>query len=119
MVRQPLPWWLVPLLVAAPVALMQAAPLGAADGKHPNIVIILSDDIGYGDLGCYGATKVKTPNLDRLAPQGTRFAHAHAPSAMCSPTRYALPTGGYAWRNPAPNRGLLSGEEPLSIKPGR
>src|SRR5262245_20823052 len=65
----------------------------ADPARPPNVVVILADDIGYGDLGCYGATRVRTPNLDRLAAAGTRFTDAHAPSAVCTPTRYALLTG--------------------------
>ncbi|MGL4555510.1 MAG: sulfatase family protein [Gemmataceae bacterium] len=84
----------------------------------PNVVVILADDVGYGDLGCYGATKVKTPNLDALAAKGLRFTDAHSPSSMCSPTRYALLTGRYAWRNPPTARGVLSGLAPLCIEPG-
>src|SRR5437763_6474583 len=85
--------------------------------KRPNIVFILADDIGYGDLGCYGATKIKTPNLDKLAAQGMRFTDAHTPAAVCTPTRYALMTGQYAWRHPPGSR-ILSGVAPLSIRPG-
>ena len=57
-----------------------------------------SSDLGYGDVGCYGATALKTPNLDRLAKQGLRFTDAHATSATCTPSRYSLLTGEYAWR---------------------
>jgi arylsulfatase A-like enzyme len=90
-------------------------PLNAAEPKRPpNIVVILADDIGYGDLGCYGSTKVKTPNLDKLATQGVRFTDAHSPAAVCTPTRYALLTGQYAWRH-APGSRILSGVAPLSI----
>ena len=69
-----------------------AAPLltglpAAAAAKRPNIVVILADDLGYGDLGCYGATRVRTPNLDRLAAQGLRFTDAHSSSATCTPSR--------------------------------
>ena len=104
-------------LVAA-VLLFLPLPAGAAEPvRRPNIVIILADDIGYGDLGCYGATRVKTPNLDKLAAQGMRFTDAHAPSAVCTPTRYALMTGQYAWRHPPGSR-ILSGVAPLCIKPG-
>ncbi len=85
---------------------------------RPNIIVILADDIGYGDLGCYGATKVKTPNLDRLARGGMRFTDAHSPSAVCTPTRYALLTGQYAWRH-QPGSQILSGIAPLSIPNGR
>src|SRR5438477_371664 len=68
----------------------------AADARKPNIVFILADDIGYGDLSCYGATLVSTPNIDRLAKAGRRFTDAHSPAATCTPTRYALMTGRYA-----------------------
>ena len=93
-----------------------AAP--APTPLRPNIVVILADDIGYGDLGCYGATRVKTPNLDRLARGGMRFTDAHAPSAVCTPTRYALMTGQYAWRHP-PGAQILSGVAPLCIPKDR
>jgi arylsulfatase A len=69
----------------------------AAD-QRPNIVLILADDLGYGDVGCYGATKVKTPNIDRLASEGRRFTDAHSASAVCTPSRYGLLTGQYPFR---------------------
>ena len=109
--------WLSVFLRSALTALLLApfATLHAADAPKPkpNIVVILADDLGYGDLGCYGATKVKTPNIDRLASAGMRFTDAHSPSAVCSPTRYGLLTGRYAWRTRLksgvcqPNDGLL------------
>ena len=64
----------------------------------PNIVLIFADDLGYGDLSCYGATKVKTPNIDKLASEGRRFTDAHSASAVCTPSRYALITGEYPHR---------------------
>ncbi len=64
----------------------------------PNIVLINADDLGYGDLGCYGATHVRTPNIDRLAREGRRFTDAHTASAVCSPSRYGLLTGRYPLR---------------------
>ena len=64
----------------------------------PNIVLIFADDLGYGDVGCYGATKVKTPNIDQLAKQGRIFTDAHSASAVCTPSRYALITGDYPFR---------------------
>jgi arylsulfatase A-like enzyme len=82
----------------------------------PNIVFILADDIGYGDFACYGATRVKTPNVDRVAREGVRFTDAHATGSVCTPTRYAFITGQYAWRNPA-GASILSGEAPLTIDP--
>jgi arylsulfatase A-like enzyme len=81
---------------AAALALPRA---GRAAGKSkPNIVFIYADDVGYGDLSCYGATRVKTPNLDKLAGGGLRLTDAHAGSATCTPSRYSLLTGEYAWR---------------------
>jgi hypothetical protein len=56
----------------------------------PNIILINADDLGYGDVGCYGATKVQTPNIDRIAKEGRRFTDAHSSSAVCSPSRYGL-----------------------------
>lgn len=106
--------WAAGRTATAPARAAQASAPAAA--RLPNIVFILADDIGYGDLGCYGATKVKTPNCDRLAAEGVRFTDAHSPSSMCSPTRYAFLTGQYAWRNPAVARGVLSGVSPLSIR---
>ncbi len=85
--------------------------------KTPNIIFILADDIGYGDLSCYGAKKVKTPNLDRLAAKGIRFTDGYAPSATCTPTRYAVLTGQYAWRKKGTN--ILPGNANLIIEPGR
>ena len=74
-------------------------PLHAAEPSKPNIVYILADDLGYGDPGCYNPkSKIPTPNMDRLATEGVRFTDAHSPSAVCTPTRYALLTGRYAWR---------------------
>jgi arylsulfatase A len=64
----------------------------------PNIIVIYTDDLGYGDVGCYGATKVRTPNIDRIAREGRRFTDAHSVSAVCTPSRYALLTGEYPFR---------------------
>lgn len=66
--------------------------------KTPNVVIIFADDLGYGDLGCYGATKLKTPHIDKLASEGMLFTDAHSASAVCTPSRYALLTGQYPFR---------------------
>jgi arylsulfatase A-like enzyme len=84
---------------------------------NPNIIFILADDIGYGDLGCYGATKIQTPHCDRLAREGLRFTDAHAPAAVCTPTRYAFMTGEYAWRKKG--TGILPGTAGLIVDPGR
>ncbi len=79
----------------------------------PNIIIIYADDLGYGDLSSYGATELKTPNMDKLANQGVRFTNGYASSATCTPSRYALLTGTYPWRNK--NAKILSGMAPLLI----
>jgi arylsulfatase A len=89
------------VLVAAAVLLsISAVSTAALAADRPNIVYILADDLGYGDLGCYNKdSKIPTPNLDRLASAGIRFTDAHAPSSVCTPTRYALLTGRYSWRS--------------------
>jgi len=89
--------------------------LGASrgSGSPPNIVLIYADDVGYGDVGCYGASRVNTPNIDSLAAQGLRFTDAHATSATCTPSRYSLLTGQYAWRKQG--TGILPGDAPLII----
>ncbi|MCM8541014.1 MAG: arylsulfatase, partial [Lentisphaeraceae bacterium] len=66
--------------------------------EKPNIVLIYADDLGYGDVSCYGATKLKTPHIDKLAAEGRRFTDAHSPSAVCTPSRYGLITGRYPFR---------------------
>ena len=77
-----------------------AAPRADGSQVKPNIVYILADDLGYGDVGCYNAaSKIPTPNLDRLANAGIRFTDAHASDAVCSPTRYGLLTGRYCFRS--------------------
>jgi len=91
----------------------------APSPTKPNIVIILADDLGYGDLGCYGATKIKTPNIDRLAAEGLRFTRGYAPSSTCTPSRFSLMTGEYAWRRKDRKNSILDGDAPLCIEPGR
>ena len=90
-------------LLLAPTVVLHAADAPS----RPNIVIIYADDLGYGDVGCYGATKVKTPNIDRLAAQGLRFTDAHSSASTCTPSRYSLMTGEYAWRRKG--TGILPG----------
>lgn len=81
--------------------------------QKPNVVFIYADDLGYGDVSCYGATKINTPNLDNLAKQGIRFTNAHATSATCTPSRYAMMTGQYPWRKSG--TGILPGDAALII----
>jgi arylsulfatase A-like enzyme len=86
---------------------------------RPNIVLILADDLGYGDPGCYNkASLIPTPNIDRLATQGMRFTDAHSPSSVCTPTRYGILTGRYCWRTRL-KQSVLFGYDPLLIEPGR
>jgi arylsulfatase A-like enzyme len=89
--------WVAGLLCLVAAAHGAAAPLRS---PSPNIVVILADDLGYGDVCSYNAqSKIPTPNLDRLAAEGMRFTDAHAPDAVCTPTRYGLLTGRYAFRS--------------------
>lgn len=81
--------------------------------QQPNIILIYADDLGYGDVSCYGATQVKTPNIDKLAAQGLRFTHAYATSATCTPSRFSLLTGKYAWRKQG--TGIAPGDAALLI----
>ncbi len=96
---------------------MAASQLSAQARQKPNIVLIYADDVGYGDLSCYGASRVRTPNLDRLAGGGVRFTNAHSTSATCTPSRYSLLTGEYAWRKRG--TGVLPGDANLVIEPER
>ncbi len=78
---------------------MVAAANASADRTRPNVIYILADDLGYGDVRAFNPKgQIATPNIDRLAGQGMRFVDAHSPSAVCTPTRYGLLTGRYAWR---------------------
>lgn len=91
----------------------QKATKEKASAQAPNIVIVYADDLGYGELGAYGATVLETPNLDRLANGGTRFTNGYASSATCTPSRFALLTGVYPWRNTEAK--ILPGTAPLII----
>src|SRR3990170_8168313 len=108
--------WLLALLCLPSLPAVAQPPLSA---RPPNIVIILADDLGYGDLRSYNAdSRIPTRHLDRLAAEGMRFTDAHSPSGVCTPTRYGLLTGRYAWRTSL-KRGVLNGYSPLLIEPGR
>lgn len=86
--------------------------------EKPNIVLILADDLGYGDLSCYGATKILTPVIDQLAAEGMKFTNAYVASSLCSPSRYSIMTGRYPWRTRLEFGVLKNYEQPL-IEPGR
>jgi len=85
----------LPLFLA--VGLCLVLPIVAEDRK-PNVIVIMADDLGYGDLSCYGATTFKTPHIDRLAEEGRRFTNAYCTASTCTPTRYSFLTGTYAFR---------------------
>ncbi len=88
-------------------------PQDVKENNTPNIIFIYADDLGYGDLSAYGATEINTPNMDMLAIGGVMFTNGYASSATCSPSRYALLTGTYPWRNK--NAKILPGTAPLLI----
>lgn len=96
-------------------AAMGAKKAKASNQQKPNVIIILADDLGYGDLGCYGAKNVETPNVDKLAKQGIRFTDAHAIASTSTPSRYSLLTGEYAWRKPGTD--VAPGDAGMIIKP--
>ena len=99
-------------------ALGQQSGVSQPGRDRPNIVLILADDLGYGDLSCYGAKKVQTPIIDSFAKSGVLFTDAHAPSAVCTPSRYSILTGRYCWRTQLKND-CLFGHDPLLIEEGR
>lgn len=102
------------------IGLLSAAALslpGCKSNDKPNIIIIYADDLGYGDVSCYGSSTISTPNIDRLASQGLRFTNAHCTSASSTPSRYSLLTGEYAWRRQG--TGIATGDASAIIKPGR
>lgn len=96
--------------VGAPVE----SPNTEGSGK-PNVIIILADDLGYGDLECYGAKNVETPNVNRLAKEGTRFTNVHAVASTSTPSRYSLLTGEYSWRRP--DTDVAPGNAGMIIRP--
>jgi len=100
-------------LAAALWLLACSSILGAAD--KPNIIVIYADDVGYGDIGCYGSEAIDTPNLNALAAKGMRFTSAYASASTCTPSRYSLLTGEYAFRNKSAK--ILEGNAPLIIDP--
>ena len=101
-------------IIAAVIATLLGSTLWAAP---PNIIVIYADDIGYGDLGCYGGTGAKTPHVDRLAREGRRFTSGYCTSATCTPSRYSMLTGEYAFRRKG--TGILPGDAALIVEPGR
>ncbi|NQY36971.1 MAG: arylsulfatase [Alteromonadaceae bacterium] len=108
----------IPLLIGCNKSLTESDSVNNSaidsENKKPNIVILYVDDLGYGDLSSYGMKSINTPNVDKLAAEGIRFTDAHSSAATCTPSRYSLLTGQYAFRN---NAAILPGDAPLIIDP--
>jgi arylsulfatase A len=103
----------------AAFGLAAAHPADSAAARPPNIVYVLADDLGWGDLGCYNPdSAIPTPHANRFASQGVRFTDMHSPSSVCTPTRYGILTGRYCWRSRL-KQGVLQGYAPSLIEPGR
>ena len=105
------------LLVLAPLLAGAASQPPAAAARPPNVIVILADDLGYGDVSAYGQGKIKTPAIDTLARDGVRMTDAYSAAATCTPSRYALMTGEYPWRKPG--TGILPGDAAMIISPAR
>jgi len=97
----------------ASALVLQVLALYAQAKQRPNIVLIYTDDVGYGDIGANGATMIKTPNIDKIAREGLRFTNAHTSSSTCTPSRFSLMTGKYAWRKEGTN--IAPGDAALII----
>jgi arylsulfatase A-like enzyme len=104
-------------LAVIPIGLSCQNAFGQNLSEKPNVVLILADDIGYGDLSCNGAKTIKTPNVEKLARQGVRFTNMHSSAATCTPSRYSMLTGEYAWRKD--NTGIATGDAGSIIRPER
>ena len=105
------------LAIVIVAAGMFLSSLNAAEPAKPNVILIYADDLGYGDIGCYGATAIKTPALDRIAAEGLRFTDGHCAASTCTPSRYAMMTGEYAWRKKGTH--ILTGDAHAIIRPDR
>lgn len=97
-------------------ALLPGWGLAASGAEPPNVIVIMADDMGYGDLSCYGATAFQTPNIDRLASEGIRFTSGYCSASTCTPTRYSFLTGTYAFRQKG--TGIAPPNSPALIQPG-
>jgi len=108
---------LLPLVAIIPFVNLAHSSLAQKQPEKPNVVFIYADDIGYGDLSCNGSKTIKTPNVELLASQGVRFTNMHSAAATCTPSRYALLTGEYAWRREG--TGIAAGDAGSIIRPER
>ena len=117
--RRPSQLFLALVASLAALALWSCSTQVPQPETAPNIIFLMADDMGYGDPGSYNErSKIATPHMDSLAAGGMRFTDAHSGSAVCTPTRYGVVTGRYAWRSPL-KRGVLSGYSRALIEPGR
>ena len=102
------------ILAAFSLVVLFAGSLLAAE--KPNVIVIMADDLGYGDVSCYGATELETPNIDALAANGLRFTQGYCSASTCTPTRFSFLTGMYAFRQPG--AGIAPPNATALIKPG-
>lgn len=107
----------LPLLAAIPLGCLAQNSFAQKQAAKPNVVFIYADDIGFGDVSCNGAKTIKTPNIDLLANRGVRFTNMHSSAASCTPSRYTLLTGEYAWRKEG--TGVATGDAGSIIRPER
>ena len=105
------------ILAILPFSAISLNGLAEKAVSRPNVVFIYADDIGFGDIACNGSKTIKTPNIDALAAQGVRFTNMHSSAATCTPSRYALLTGEYAWRREG--TGIAAGNAGSIIRPER
>jgi arylsulfatase A len=99
------------------ISVLVFVTMGVHGAEQPNIIIIYADDVGYGDIGCYGAEVIDTPSIDALAKRGIRFTAGYATASTCTPSRYSLLTGEYPFRNQKAK--ILPGNAPLIIDPAK
>lgn len=104
--------WLQLMIVLAPCVFDQCL---YGETSKPNVIVIMADDLGYGDVSCYGATAFRTPNIDRMASEGRRFTDGYCSASTCTPTRYSLLTGTYAFRQKG--TGVAPPNSPMIIDP--
>lgn len=105
-----------PILIAVAALFLAGGASPADAAEQPNFIVIMADDLGYGDVSCYGATEISTPNIDRLAAEGQRFTNGYCSASTCTPTRYSFLTGTYAFRQKG--TGVAPPNSPALIQPG-